>query len=62
MTPYYPARDGYPSLFDPRDVAAGGTPNVDRLFVDRFIADRLPAANRHGCGDSPADFAAMIGV
>jgi len=52
MVPFYPARDGYPSLFDPEDVAAGGATKLHRSFVDRLFADRLPAPDRQGRGDS----------
>ena len=43
MTPYYPARDGYPSMSELEDYA-GTIPTSlrKRSFVDRPLTDRLP--------------------
>lgn len=44
MTPYYPTRDGYPSMFEPdtSSGAAAGETNLDLSFVERLLANRLP--------------------
>jgi len=35
MVPFYPARDGYPTLFDPEDIAAGEIYSaIERLGAD----------------------------
>jgi len=46
MTPYYPARDGYPSMFEAEGNAAadvGGKP-LHRSFVDRLLANQFSSA------------------
>ena len=48
MTPYYPARDGYPSMFEAEGnagAAVGGKP-LHRSFVDRLLANQFPVPRR----------------
>jgi len=43
MTPYYPARDGYPSMFEAEGnagAAVGGKP-LHRSLVDRLLANQF---------------------
>jgi hypothetical protein len=43
MTPYYPARDGYPSMFEAdgnAGAAVGGKP-LHRSLVDRILANQF---------------------
>jgi hypothetical protein len=48
MTPYYPARDGYPSMFESGDHAgaAAGKQELHRSFVDRLLANQFPVPVR----------------
>ena len=48
MKPYYPARDGYPSMFESEDIgaAAVGEQVLHRSFVDRPLANQFPAPRR----------------
>jgi len=48
MTPYYPAGDGYPSVFEAEGnagAAVGGKP-LHRSFVDRLLANQSPVPRR----------------
>lgn len=48
MTPYYPAGDGYPSVFEAEGnagAAVGGKP-LHRSFVDRLLANQFPVPRR----------------
>lgn len=48
MTPYYPARDGYPSMFESEDHAGADARKqvLHRSFVDRLLANQFPGARK----------------
>jgi hypothetical protein len=46
---YYPARDGYPSMFEPEDAPdAAAATSLHRSYVDRLFADRSLAPGSRG--------------
>jgi hypothetical protein len=51
---YYPARDGYPSMFEPEDApgAVAAATSLHCSFVDRLFADRRPAPASRGGASS----------
>ena len=55
MVPYYPARDGYPSMLEPEDTpSATEATRSHRSFVDRLFEDRFPVPGRTRPGRSRA--------
>ena len=53
MMPYYPARDGHPSMFELDDTpSAVGATNLHRSVVDRLFADRPAVLGRSTRGRS----------
>jgi hypothetical protein len=47
MLPYYPARDGYPSMFEPEDTpGATRATKLQRSFADQLLAERFPMPRR----------------
>jgi hypothetical protein len=48
MTPYYPARHGYPSLFESEGNAGAGVgeKRLHRSFVDRLLANQFPVPRK----------------
>ena len=55
MLPNYPARDGYPSMFEPGDTpGATRATKPQRSFVDQLLADRFPMPRSSPRGRSRA--------
>jgi hypothetical protein len=57
MMPYYPARDGYPSMFELEDTSAAGAANLQQSFVDQLL--EKPTAGARPLETSPVPSALL---